>query len=223
MEKQIYLIRGSEEESYDKFTGRILELAGNVAQKIKPEALKLTVTCEAPPKLSVIPFKKKKIAVISVYINEHGIIELPAHAQGFAGGYKVEETLLVEYEKTWPDKEPTPGVCLLTLFHRKPRINPNLFIHRWYNRHTPLSLRLHPLWNYSRNEVKEKLTGQSAWYDGIVEEQFRDPADLLNPARFFGSPLTMLYHMLEVYIDTKSFIDYRKMEIYLASEYHIIS
>ena len=97
------------------------------------------------------------------------------------------------------------------------------FIDRWHNSHTPLSLRIHPLWNYVRNVVETLLTDQTAPFEGIVEENFKTSSDLLNPFRFFGNPLIILYRMLQVYTDTKAFIDYPSMETYLTTEYHIKS
>ena len=131
------------------------------------------------------------------------------------------EALPVAYIKDWPDGEQTLGVCLLTLFSKKKNINYDTFIDRWHNSHTPLSLRYHPLWNYVRNVVDERLTPDAAIFDGIVEEQVRKTSDLLNPFKFFGHPLVILPRMLAVYVDTKSFIDYPSMETFLASE-HII-
>jgi hypothetical protein len=71
--------------------------------------------------------------------------------------------------------------------------------------------------------VIEKLTRSSSGWDGIVEEHFRTKADLLNPFKFFGNPLTIVPNMLEVYRDTRSFLDYGTIETYLATEYHIVS
>jgi hypothetical protein len=135
----------------------------------------------------------------------------------------VEEALPVAYEKTWPDGEVTPGVCLLTLFRKKKSIDHGTFIDRWHNSHTPLSLKLHPLWNYSRNVVRTAVKSDSQYWDGIVEEQVRTRADLLNPFRFFGNPLMIIPNMIRVYVDTKSFLDYATIEPYLVMEYHISS
>jgi hypothetical protein len=135
----------------------------------------------------------------------------------------VEEAIPVTYEKTWGDGVPTPGECLLTLFHRKPDLDQDTFIRRWHGGHTPLSLRLHPLWNYNRNVVVKALNENSTWYGGIVEEQFRTAAELLNPFIFFGPALKVPYHMYLVYRDTISFIDMKRIETYLATEIHIRS
>ncbi len=223
MNKEIYLIRGKDSENYQAFKTRILKSVTDLVKTLKPEALKLTITDEAPPKFSVIPFSKNKIAVISVRKKDNTPIESLSSADGFYGAYKVEEALPVAYEKDWRDGEPTPGACLLTLFSKKKNIDYYTFINRWHNGHTPLSLRIHPLWNYVRNVVHDKLFEQSAWFDGIVEEQVRKTSDLLNPFQFFGNPFIIIPRMLQVYSDTRSFIDYPSMETYLTREYHIIS
>ena len=66
MRKEIYLIRGNEIEDHRQFSHRILQTAYTTAELINPEALKVTLTMEPPPKISVIPFRKSKIAVFSV-------------------------------------------------------------------------------------------------------------------------------------------------------------
>lgn len=223
MEKIIYLVQGLPSESYGQFKNRVFEAMNLVANNEKPESLKVVLTENPPPAISIIPFKKQKIASISVLQKNKNLSETLLKTQGFSGVYQVTEALPVVYEKTWEDGEPTPGVNLLTLFRQKKSISYETFIDRWHNSHTPLSLRLHPLWNYNRNVVNEKLTDNSTNWDGIVEEHFRTKSELLNPFKFFGKPLSIIPNMLEVYTDTKAFLDYKTIETYLATEYHIVS
>jgi hypothetical protein len=223
MNKEIYLVHGTVRESYPEFFNRIFNLTSGLAKELNPDALKFTITAVASPRITIIPFKRSKIAAISVYKSDPIPVEKLRAAEGFYGAYRVTEALPVSYQKSWKDGEPTPGACLLTLFSKKKSIDYKTFIHRWHNGHTPLSLRIHPLWNYVRNEVNEALFEDSAWFDGIVEEQVRKAPDLLNPFRFFGNPLIIIPRMLMVYSDTKSFIDYPTMETYLVAEYHVKS
>lgn len=218
MKKDFFLIRGQGNEDYGQFRERILILASALLNANELAQIKVSYTEYPPPKIAVIPFKKKKIAAFSVFSPEKGNFGVLMNAPGFLGGYVVEEAVPVAYEKTWADGVNTPGVCLLTLFRKKKGIDYNTFIHRWHNGHTPLSLKIHPLWNYNRNVVKEKLTDSTYDWDGIVEEHFRTSSNLLNPLKFFGNPLIMVYNMLRVYIDTKSFLDYKTIETYLATE-----
>jgi hypothetical protein len=223
MQKEIYLIQGMQDETYAEFTKRISGLVEFVSETIYPVAIKYTITATAPPSLSIIPFSRKKLASVSVYKSNTMQINSLIDADGFYGAYKVTEALPVAYTKEWPDGHPTPGACLLTLFSKKKNIDYPTFIDRWHNSHTPLSLRYHPLWNYNRNVVEEKLHHEAFPFDGIVEEQVRTSADLLNPFKFFGNPLVILPRMINVYADTKSFIDYPSMETFLATEYVIKS
>lgn len=218
----MYIIRGTREESYPEFTARVLKLAKE-ACNLSPAAIKLTLTTRKPPAVSVIPFKKEKISVISLYKDDPTPAGLLLDAPGFTGAWVVEEAIPVGYRKTWPDGEPTPGVNLLTLFNKKPGIDYATFIHRWHNGHTPLSLKIHPLWNYNRNVVKEPLASCTEQFNGIVEEHFRSVPDLLNVFKFFGNPFVILYRMYQVYTDTNGFLDYKKIETYFADEYHILS
>ena len=223
MKKDIYLIRGREDETYIEFKSRILSLVTLVKDEVKPMKMKVIYTSEAPPSVSIIPFRKDKIASVSIWKGDDETISFLSNSDGFAGAYRVDEVLPVSYEKTWPDGEMTPGVCLFTLFNRKKGIQRATFLHRWHNSHTPLSLKIHPLWNYSRNVVKEPLLKNSQKFEGIVDEQMRTDADLLNPFRFFGNPFVVIQRMIMVYLDTKSFLDYKRIETYFAREVVIVS
>ena len=223
MKKEIYLIKGIEGESYNQFSDRIFRLSKKVLETENIISVKTVYTNEPAPKISVIPFKKKKIAAISVQSTKKEKCILITNEPGFSGGYVVEEEIPVAYEKNWEDGVNTPGVCLLTLFKQKKGIDYKTFVHRWHNGHTPLSLKIHPLWNYNRNVVLEKLTDSSAEWNGIVEEHFKTSSDLLNPLKFFGNPLIMVYNMLRVYFDTKSFLDYKTIEPYFVTEIYFKS
>ena len=221
MVKRMCLIRGIKDETHDQFRERILELLKRTAGDASITDLRVVLTVESPPKVSVIPFRKQKIASISVKSPGMPGIEPLIQEPGFAGVYDVDEAIPVGYEKTWNDMEPTPGVNLLTLFRKKKSIDQKTFLKRWHQGHTPLSLKIHPLWNYNRNVVTGIFREGSEPWDVIVEEHFTTAADLLNPARFFGDPWTMFYRMLEVYRDTRSFLDYPTIQTFLAIEYHI--
>ena len=217
-EKIIYLVRGSKNETYPAFRSRIMEKLTAVVAAHSPEALWMTITVQKPPKYAIIPFRKAKIAAISVRRSPGAPLAELTGMPGFSGAFRVDEAIPVGHEKTWPDGETTPGVNLLTLFNRKPGLDHATFLHRWHNSHTPLSLRIHPLWNYNRNVVTEKLTPGGDSFEGIVEEQMRTREELMNPFKFFGNPLVIIPRMIAVYADTKSFLDYGNIETYLAEE-----
>lgn len=223
MKKIMYLIRGAKQESYSGFKHRILSLADDIVLRQHPEKLKVVLTENKPPAISIIPFKKKKLASISVVCHGETIIDEIDAIEGFAGSFDVTEALPVAYVKNWEDGNASPGICLLTLFNKKKSIDYKTFIDRWHNSHTPLSLKLHPLWNYNRNVVDGMGKNNTESWDGIVEEHCKTKAELLNPFKFFGTPYHIIPNMIAVYRDTKSFLDYGSIEPYLAMEYHIKS
>ncbi len=223
MKKTIYIIRGTKAEKYEDFRARIFEAVNNLKDKEGIHALKLTLSTKKPPALSVIPFRKSKVAVVSIHENENRLHENLLKEKGFSGAYAVTEAIPRAYRKDWEDNTLTPGICLLTLFQKKKNLDHATFLYRWHNSHTPLSLKIHPLWNYNRNVVEEHLTEDTEEQHGIVEEHFRKTSHLLNPFIFFGNPFTMWVNMIRVYADTKSFLDYPKIEPYLAEEYHFKS
>jgi len=215
--KQIYLIRGTNPESYSDFEGRIFNLAREALERENLTNLKVNYTAKSPPGFSIIPFRKDKLAVISLAPRNEVLAPFTSQA-GYCGAFQVTEALPVAYQKDWPDGEATPGHCLMTLFRQKKGLDYKTFLDRWHNGHTPLSLKIHPLWNYNRNLVDQSLDESHPKFDGIVEEQIKDPSDLFNPFRFFGSPLSAPYRMIQVYLDVKSFIDYPSIETYLTEE-----
>jgi len=219
MEKHMLLLRGLEGEPRSDFAQRILELARELAAHPEINAAKVVLTEPEIPRFSVIPFQKKQVAALSLYGEEMDGLNSWASAEGYSGHYRVKEAFPVAYQKNWPDGQVTPGICLLTLFRKKPDIDRATFLDRWHNGHTPLSLRLHPLWHYSRNVVEEKRNPESEPWDGIVDEHFRDRRALLNVYRFFGNSPLFPWHMWEVYKDVKGFLDYPSTETYLAQEY----
>ncbi|MCK5765529.1 MAG: hypothetical protein KAH26_06085 [Bacteroidales bacterium] len=52
-----------------------------------------TITIEKPPKMSVIPFRKEKIALISVTSEDNSYFEIISGADGFSGSFNVTEAL----------------------------------------------------------------------------------------------------------------------------------
>ena len=221
MNKTIYLVRGNKTESYVNFKNRMLSLVNRLVENNSTILVKVVLTESAPPSISIIPFKKDKIASISIKTNEEKEFKELTEAKGFAGYFEVTEALPVAYDKSWDDGSITPGVCLLTLFNQKKSIDYKTFIDRWHNSHTPLSLKIHPLTHYDRNVVDKHGTSNSENWDGIVEEHCKTKSELLNPTKFFGGTLKMIPNMISVYTDTKSFLDYGTIETYLTAEYHI--
>ena len=151
------------------------------------------------------------------------------------------------YHRSWADGVPTPGIGLMTFFKRRPGLDDAVFMERWHGGHTPLSLEIHPLWSYIRNVVREPVhtiarepvhtiarepvhtiargpaaISEPAW-EGLVEEHFQRPEDLLNPLRFFGGPLKMAFNMARVARDVAGFLDMRSLQTYLVQELFVRS
>ena len=223
MKKTICLIRGAKTESYNDFKDRILLLVHRLGTKETILRIKVVLTEAAPPPISILPFKKDKIASISINSPEIAKYDELFKEVGFGGSFEVTEALPVAYDKNWEDGKITPGACLLTLFNQKKSIDYKTFLDRWHNSHTPLSLKIHPLTHYNRNVVDERNANNKESWDGIVEEHCNTRSELLNPTKFFGGSLKMIPNMISVFVDTNSFLDYGTIETYLTAEYHIKS
>ncbi len=228
MVKLVYIIYGELSEPASSFSDRVLR--GLVPRLLgqDPSRLKISMTAMNPPLFSVIPYRRKRIALISLWIGEgvgqtvEGWSRLVAGAWGGGCfGYRVEESRPVAYKRSWPDFTRTPGLGLLTLFRPRRGIAHEEFIRRWHHGHTPLALRIHPLWNYVRNVVRECIIPGSPSFAGIVEEQCRAVEEILKPTRFFGGLLPMLPNMIRIALDIRKWMDFRSIENHLVHEYWI--
>jgi hypothetical protein len=222
--KAQYLLWSSPRTPARDFAARVRADLAPQLLELGSFALELTQTELAPPRLSLFPFRRQPVALLSLRGSDlpepRQCAELlRPHAERVAG-YAVDESLPVTYERTWADGEPTPGVSLLTLFRRRRGLTDADFLRRWHEGHTPLTLRTHPVWRYVRNVVREPLLDDSPPFDGIVQEHFRTRADLLNPLRFYDGPWRMLPNMVRVGLDVAGFIDLKTIETYLAVETH---
>jgi len=225
--KEQYLLWGKKRKAPGDFSRTVLdELAPRLLDAGDFE-LKLNHTAARPPRLSIIPFGARGVALFSLtgdQLPDPKWVEELLHPHGAAvAGYRVAESTPRGYDRGWPDGHQTPGIGLLTLFRRRRGLDDTTFLRRWHGGHTPLTFKIHPVWNYVRNVVQRPIIAGSPPFDGIVEEHFREASDLLNPARFFGGPLSMVPNMIRVASDIRGFLDQRSLETYLATELHLRS
>jgi hypothetical protein len=222
MVKLQYLLRGPSTEGAGAFRDRALAACGRLLAA-GPARLKLTCTAEDPPRLTVLPFRRDRLALVSLW-DEAPPDEAVARwnellaREGAASGYRVDESVPRGYERTWPDGTDTPGGSMLTLLRRRPGLDDARFLRRWHEGHSPLALEIHPLWNYVRNVVRSPVLFGSPPVCGLVEEQFRTREDLLDPTRLFGGWVRMLPNMVRVYADVRTFLDLGALENYLVTE-----
>lgn len=222
MTKLQYLLRAPAGERVEAFRDRALAVGARLLAH-GPARLKLTFTAEEPPRITMMPFRKDRIALVSLWDvagreqaedRWNGVLQ----AAGAVAGYRVDESVPRGYRRDWPDGEDTPGGSMLTLLHRREGLSDAEFLRRWHQGHSPLALEIHPLWNYVRNVVASPVLAGSPAVCGIVEEQFRTRSDLLNPVRLFGGPLRMAPNMARVWADVRGFLDLAVLENYLVTE-----
>lgn len=227
MPKYIYLIRSPESLERDAFKSRIFNDIVPQFLQLNPEKLKVSITEFAPPRFTILPLKATSLALVSVWGDFAAAIgdwrSEMASIGGSVAGYQVTESTPVAYEKDWEDGNASPGAVLLTLMKKNAKLSYEQFMNEWFGHHTPMAIRIHPLWNYIRNVVESTITEDSPPFDGIVEEHFRSLRDITNPARFFGGVFKMLPNMSKVGLHSNKFLDLSATENYLLTEFHIRS
>jgi hypothetical protein len=227
MAKYIYLIRSPEQLEPHAFRSEIFDRLVPQLLRLNPEKLKIDLTEVKPPRLTVLPLKRSGLAMISVWDNladraKHWQAEMAGIGSNLAG-YKVTESMPVAYKKDWDDGKASPGAVMLTLMRKNPSLSYEQFMKEWFGHHTPLAMRIHPLWNYIRNVVETVVIEGSPPIDGIVEEHCRSLRDITNPARYFGGPFRMFPNMVRVGLHANKFLQISAVENYLLTEYHIRS
>jgi EthD domain-containing protein len=134
-------------------------------------------------------------------------------------GYLVTESVPRDFDqRSWRNGVRSPGAKLITVFEQPARLTRDEFIARWHGSHTPLSLQIHPMWRYVRNVVARPLTPDAPNYAGIVEEHFRELADITDPARFYGGKDVMAANIKRVIDDVRTFLDLERVTSIVASE-----
>ncbi len=222
MVKLQYLLRAPATVAPGAFRDRTLACGARLLDA-RPARLKLTFTGEEPPRLSIVPYRRDRVALVSVW-DEAAPAEAVARwnpllrRQGAAAGYRVEESVPRAYRRDWPDDGETPGIGMLTLLHRRRGLSNDEFLRRWHDGHSHLALEVHPLWSYVRNVVEAGVLDASPRLCGIVEEQFRTRGGLLDPVQLFGGWRRMVPNMARVWSDVRGFLDLAALENYLVTE-----
>lgn len=227
MAKYIFLVRSPELLERKIFKSRIFDKLVPGLLELDPEKLKISLTETERPRLTILPLKATGLVLVSVWGELDGAIERwqaeMTSVSGGVAGYRVTESTPVAYEKDWEDGNASPGTVLLTLMKKNAKLSYEQFMDEWFGHHTPMALRIHPLWNYTRSVVESSVIKDSPPFDGIVEEHFRSLGEITNPARFFGGAFRMLPNMLKVYRHANKFLEISATENYLLTEYHIRS
>jgi uncharacterized protein (TIGR02118 family) len=126
----------------------------------------------------------------------------------WSAAYAVDEAVPLDYERDWPLGEVSPGAKQVTFLQRKPGLDDDAFLGHWFGTHTPLALRIHPLWRYVRGRVLSSIDAgapdaPAPPLDGIVELHFRSLEDITDPVRLFGS----MKNIRVIQEDVAQFID----------------
>jgi uncharacterized protein (TIGR02118 family) len=104
--------------------------------------------------------------------------------------YRVDERVVIDYERTWPEGERSPGVKYMSLMRRAPGLSREEMDAYWRDHHTPIALEHHDgMWKYVHNVVREPLTLDPPEVDGLVEMHFPTVDDFRE--RFFTPPESM--------------------------------
>lgn len=178
------------------------------------EAL-LHATLHAPPRLSLVPFRKDPVALVTLRGPEHAVDAARLSLRTLPGrleGWTAETSCPV----VRTGGAPAPAT-LLTLFRQARGIDRATFLRRWHHEHTPMTLEIHPVVGYVRHVVSGLAEPGSARWDGIVTEDFAGAADLAT-LRLFGRGPRALWNAVRVARHVPTFLDLGTIETYFVEE-----
>lgn len=101
-------------------------------------------------------------------------------------GYSVKESVKIDYQRTWPDTVPSPGVRRISFLNAAAGLTRAEMATHWNEVHWPIARKHHQtLWRYVQNVVINPLTKDAPEVDAIAELHFRNESDLNE--RFYDS------------------------------------
>ena len=190
-----------------------------------PQRLAVWMAAPEIKSMTLINRPRKDGAIVSAIVS--ATVESPDAANDFAGilksgvvfvaGYEVKRAIPLDYQRTWPDGEPSPGVVQVTFLRQKAGMTPEAFRNYWFCSHTPYALKIHPLFRYERNEVVKPITADAPDFNGIVGLYLREVKDMTKLNRFFGG--NILVNAPRIGIDVNKFIDMKRVEVTAMTEY----
>lgn len=96
--------------------------------------------------------------------------------------YLVKEGVQRDYERTWPDGEPSPGLKLVAPLSRVNGLTHEQFVEHWTNTHSALALKhVLGMGRYVTNVVVRALTPGAPEIDGIVEVHYTGRREFDSP------------------------------------------
>lgn len=218
-----HLFFAKSRDASDAFESKVWNELVPALKELRCESLGLALTDVPKPRFTILPLRPENLVMVSA----SGAIDVSSYASAMRlvsdapFGYRVEESHPIRYRRDWPDGVRSPGAVLLTLLAKNERLSYDAFMHEWHGRHTPKAMRIHPMWSYGRNVVEASVVDGSPAFEGVVEEHYRELRDIVNPLRMFGGPLRAIPHMVEVGLHANHFLDLRRTENYLLSEFHL--
>jgi hypothetical protein len=223
--QHMYVLWRAANESMNDFRNTLFDDIAPELLARSPEHLTVIVAEPDIESITLIGVPREDGSLVSALIS--ATVASRVEAETFAGiiepmvafvaGYEVIKTVPLDYQKTWPDGEASPGIQQVTFLQQRQDMQYEVFRDYWFCSHTPFGVDIHPFWRYERNEVVEAITADAPSYNGIVELHFYEIEDLTDPNRFFGG--SFLINAVRVLMDVSNFIDMGTIEVTAMTEY----
>ena len=118
---------------------------------------------------------------------------------------EVSERRYWDFERSWPDMDPSPGVSRITFAVKKKGLSVKKFSKHW-EAHSKIAREHHPtLWRYTQNIVTQNYLNLSDLsFDGVAELHFRSYVDMTEKMYLNSESQKIVFADVEQFMDIKA-------------------
>jgi len=194
MEKLIYGLWRRPDEPLEPLERRLLDDVAPGLLDLDPAGLRMNI--EAPEAASMrwgeAADGSLLCATVGVWLSsldERSAVEAQLDRVGARwAAHLVTESVPLAYAHIgWTLGDRSPGISIVTLFHKRSDLSDEEFFAVWHGEQTPITFELHPVMLYMRNAVWRTMPEDAEAFRGIVEECVPSLDDLLDFDRFYGA------------------------------------
>ena len=226
MEKLIYLLYRTSDESEDQFADAMRGAAEQLAGATGVEKLDLYLV-----DADVEPARFRRIqtsenlpdGALSTWLDT--LMQRDALESRLGDLCQYHAYLVTESEPlVMPQQAPgrVPGMCHIAMLQRPPRLQRAEWLDIWQGQHTQVAIDTQSTFGYRQNVVVRPLTAEAPPFDGIVEENFPNEA-MTSQHTFFAceDDQGLQTNMELMMASCQRFIDFDKIDVLPTSQFVI--
>ncbi len=229
MEKLVYVIWKSPEDSVESFKEEILGPTATELKEFGARGLSVNLTDELAAYaqgIRITRMQEPMAGTISIWLDtaldRKPVEEVIARATARLAGYLVLESVpIVNTTQIVPPVERTPGITTVAFLQKQEGMTYEAWREQWQDHHTQVAIETQSTFLYIQNVVVRPLTQDAPPWTAIVEEGF--PAEAATDQMVFfnagGSQEKLVENQQRMMDSCAKFIDFDTIETHPMSTY----